>query len=88
MFSAVCAAYGERKPIILSETAAIDHGAGSKAAWIRKLAGWVEDTPVVGAVVWFDTDVQQDSPHDFRPDTDARALAAYRAMARGSRFAG
>ena len=88
LFSAVCAAYGERKPIILSETAAIDHGAGSKARWIRKLATWVADTPAVGAVVWFDTDVQDDSPHNFRPDTDGRALAAYRTMARGSRFGG
>jgi hypothetical protein len=88
LFGAVTGAYGERKPIILSETAAIDHGAGSKAAWIRKLAGWVEDTPAVGAVVWFDTDIQDDSPHNFRPDTDDQALAAYRTMARGSRFGG
>jgi hypothetical protein len=88
LFSAVCAAYGERKPIILSETAAVDHGRGSKAAWIKKLSSWVEDTPAVGAVVWFDTDTQDDSPHNFRPDTDSAALAAYRAMARRSRFAG
>jgi hypothetical protein len=88
LFSAVCGAYGDRKPIILSETAAVDHGSGSKAAWIRKLTTWVEDTPAVGAVVWFDTDTQDDSPHNFRPDTDAKALAAYRAMARSSRFGG
>jgi hypothetical protein len=88
LFRAVVSAYGERKPIILSETAAIDHGAGSKAAWIGKLASWVEDTPAVGAVVWFDTDIQHDSPHNFRLDTDRAALAAYRAMARRSRFSG
>jgi len=88
LFSAVVAAYGERKPIILSETAAVDHGRGSKAAWIKKLSSWVEDTPAVGAVVWFDTDTQDDSPHNFRPDTDSAALAAYRAMARRSRFGG
>jgi hypothetical protein len=87
LFSAVTAAYGDRKPIILSETAAVGRG-GSKAAWIRKLAGWVEDTPAVGAVVWFDTDTQEDSSHNFRPDTDRAALAAYRAMARSSRFGG
>ncbi|GAA3919792.1 hypothetical protein [Actinoplanes auranticolor] len=66
----------------------MDHGRGSKAAWIRQLASWVEDTPAVGAVVWFDTDIQAGSPHNFRPDTDSAALAAYRAMARRSRFAG
>jgi hypothetical protein len=88
LFKAVSAAYGRRKPIILSETAAVDHGSGSKAAWIRKLTSWVEDTPAVGAVVWFDTDTQDDSPHDFRPDTDRAALAAYRAMARSTRFGG
>lgn len=49
---------------------------------------WVEDTPAVGAVVWFDTDTQQDSPHNFRPDADSAAPAAYRAMARRSRFGG
>jgi len=88
LFGAVSAAYGNRKPIILSETAAVDHGRGSKAAWIAKLASWVEDTPAVGAVVWFDTDTQDDSVHNFRPDTDSAALAAYRAMARRSRFGG
>lgn len=87
LFSAVVAAYGGRKPIILSETAAVEQG-GSKAAWIRKLASWVADTPAVGAVVWFDTDTQEDSEHNFRPDTDRAALAAYRAMARSSRFSG
>src|SRR5690349_8078088 len=44
LFGAVVTAYGDRKPIILSETAAVGVS-GSKAAWIRKLATWVEDTP-------------------------------------------
>lgn len=88
MFSAICAAYGERKPIVLSETAAVDYGGLSKAAWIRKLAAWVKATPAVGAVVWFDTDVQAGTEHNFRPDTDGKALAAYRAMVRTARFAG
>ncbi|MEU7905599.1 glycosyl hydrolase [Actinoplanes sp. NPDC049118] len=88
LFTAVCAAYGKRKPIILSETAAVDAGGISKAAWIAKLSSWVEDTPAVGAVVWFDTDTQEDSAHNFRFDTDRKALAAYRAMARSDRFSG
>jgi hypothetical protein len=39
-------------------------------------------------VVWFDTDTQKGTSHNFRPDTDAEALAAYRAMARKARFCG
>lgn len=86
LFTAVCRAYGERKPIILSETAAVDLGSGSKARWIKKLSSWVAATPAVGAVVWFDTDIQQGSPHNFRFDTDSAALAAYKAMANSARF--
>ncbi|WP_203780899.1 glycoside hydrolase family 26 protein [Paractinoplanes rishiriensis] len=85
LFSAVVKAYGERKPVILSETAAV--GAG-KAGWIRKLQNWVSATPAVGAVVWFDTDIQEGSPHNFRFDTDQAALSAYKTMARSARFAG
>jgi hypothetical protein len=86
LFTAVCDAYGKKKPIILSETAAVDSGAGSKAKWIKKLSAWVADTPAVGAVVWFDTDIQEGSPHNFRIDTESSALAAYRAMANSTRF--
>jgi hypothetical protein len=88
LFSAVVDAYGSRKPIILSETAAVDLGAHTKARWIKKLATWAGRTPSLGAVVWFDTDTQDGTDHDFRPDTDAEALAAYRAMVRGDRFSG
>ncbi|MDI6104416.1 glycosyl hydrolase [Actinoplanes sp. NEAU-A12] len=84
LFNPVTKLYGGRKPIILSETAAVR----DKAKWIRQLQSWVEDTPAVGAVVWFDTDIQEGTDNNFRFDTDAAALAAYRTMARGSRFAG
>ena len=88
LFSAVRRTYGNRKPLILSETAAVDLGPGSKATWIRKLSAWVKATPEVGAVVWFDTDTQDGTDHNFRPDTDAAALAAYRAMVTSARFSG
>jgi hypothetical protein len=39
-------------------------------------------------VVWFDTDVQDGSPHNFRPDTDPETLAAYKAMVNSPRFSG
>jgi hypothetical protein len=88
LFSAIVTAYGKRKPIILSETAAVDLGAHTKARWIRKLAAWAAKAPSLGAVVWFDTDTQDGTDHNFRPDTDTEALAAYRAMVRGDRFSG
>ncbi|MEU8656177.1 glycoside hydrolase family 26 protein [Actinoplanes philippinensis] len=84
LFGPVTRRYGARKPIILSETAAVS----GKAGYIRKLHTWVEDNPAVGAVVWFDTDIQEGTDHDFRFDTDPSALAAYRAMARDPHFNG
>lgn len=84
----VVSAYGKRRPVILTETAAIEHGGRSKAAWIEALAGYVRRTPAVGAVVWFDTDVQEGSRYNFRFDSNAGSLAAYRAMVRSARFAG
>ena len=84
LFDPVTKLYGDRKPIILSETAAVR----DKARWIARLQSWVEDTPAVGAVVWFDTDIQEGTDNDFRFDTDPAALAAYRTMARAARFAG
>ncbi|MET0426017.1 MAG: glycosyl hydrolase [Actinoplanes sp.] len=88
LFNTVVKAYGKKKPIVLSETAAIDHGSGSKAAWIKKLSAYVKATPSIGAVVWFDTDIQDGSPHNFRLDSDSAALAAYKSMVQHSRFAG
>jgi hypothetical protein len=84
LFDDITKAYGDRKPIILSETAAVQ----DRAAFIKALSSWVRASPAVGAVVWFDTDVQHDSEHNFRFDTDAAALAAYRAMANSDRFSG
>jgi beta-mannanase len=88
LFRNVVSAYGKRKPIIVTETAAIEHGGRSKADWITALSGYVRKTPAIGAVVWFDTDVQHDSDHNFRFDSTAEGLAAYRAMARSARFSG
>ncbi|MEU4620167.1 glycosyl hydrolase [Actinoplanes sp. NPDC023801] len=84
LFHPVTAMYGSRKPIILSETAAVR----DRTRYIKRLRSWVEDTPQVGAVVWFDTDIQEGTDHNFRFDTDDASLAAYRAMARSPRFAG
>jgi len=88
LFSPIVKAYGKRKPIILAETAAVSHGPHTKARWIKKLSAYVVKTPSIGAVVWFDTDTQKGAAHNFRPDSSAETLAAYRKMARKSRFSG
>jgi hypothetical protein len=88
LFTPIVQAYGKHKPIMLAETAAVSHGAHTKAAWIKKLSAYVAATPSIGAVVWFDTDTQKGVKHNFRPDTDAETLAAYRAMVRTKRFSG
>jgi hypothetical protein len=88
LFRRICAEYGARKPIMLTETAAIDHGGNSKADWIRDFSAYVRATPSIGGVVWFDTDVQPGTDENFRIDTNGAALAAYRAMARSARFSG
>jgi hypothetical protein len=82
----IVSVYGKRKPVMLTETAAIEHGGRSKAEWIEAMSAYVRRTPAVSALVWFDTDVQHDSDHNFRFDSTEASLAAYRKMARSSRF--
>ena len=88
MFRGICAEYGARKPIMLTETAAIEHGGRSKADWITQLGAYVAATPSIGGVVWFDTDVHPGTSENFRIDSSSETLAAYRAMARSTRFSG
>jgi hypothetical protein len=88
LLSPIVSAYGATKPIILSETAAIDHGGTTKASWTNDLSAYVKETPEIGALVWFDTNTQSDSDNDFRIDSSSSELAAFRSMARSSRFGG
>ena len=86
LFTPVVSAYGGRKPIIVSETAAIDHGGDSKAAFTTALSAYVRKTPEIGGLVWFDTNNQSGSSHDFTVDSSASSLAAFKTMARSPRF--
>ncbi|GGK80828.1 hypothetical protein GCM10012284_13480 [Mangrovihabitans endophyticus] len=86
LFDPVVNTYGDDKPIIITETAGIDFGGDSKARWIDDLSGYVRRTSPIEAVVWFDTDTHNDT--NFRIDSTAGALAAYRKMARNARFQG
>jgi hypothetical protein len=86
LFSPIVSAYGGSKPLIISETAAIDQGGDSKASWTKDLSAYVRTTPEIGALVWFDTNTQSDSEYDFRIDSSSSELAAFRAMARNPHF--
>jgi glycosyl hydrolase family 26 len=88
LFHRICEVYGDRKPIMATETASIDHGGSTKADWIKAFSAYVAATPAIGGVVWFDTDTQGGTDVNFRPDTTKASLAAYRAMARSPHFAG
>jgi hypothetical protein len=81
-------AYGSRKPVFITEIAAADFGGVTKGDFIRKFSAYVAARPAIGAVAWFDTDTHKDAPYNWRVDANADSLAAYRAMARSTRFAG
>jgi glycosyl hydrolase family 26 len=80
--------YASRKPMMISECGAVDRGGTTKADWITAFAAYVTTRPNIAAVVWFDTDTHPTYEEKWRIDTDARSIAAYRAMARSPRFAG
>ena len=66
-----------QKPIIIEETASTELG-GSKADWIDQLASTVPaQFPAVRAVVWF----QRNKETDWRVNSSAGALAAFKALA-------
>jgi beta-mannanase len=88
LFGGIYAEFAARKPIIVAEVGAVDRGPGTKADWITRFAAWVKAHPAVGAVVWFDTDTHPQSPQRWRIDTDAEALAAFKAMAVEATFGG
>jgi hypothetical protein len=73
------------KPVILAETASSESG-GSKAAWIRDgfLTAIPQQMPKVYAVVWFNR-VQED---DWRVNSSASSLDAYRAVVASSLYGG
>jgi hypothetical protein len=75
-----------RKPLLIAETSSGEAG-GDKAAWIRQsfLQTIPARLPNVRAVVWW----QHDDPEaDWRVNSSAPALAAFRGVAASPRYAG
>jgi hypothetical protein len=74
--------FAARKPIMIAETASAEVG-GSKARWIHDAAQAISrDLPAVKALVWFDVDKET----DWRVDSSAPALAAFRELAQDPYF--
>jgi hypothetical protein len=86
MFQPIYQAYAAGKPLMITEVGAVDRGGTTKADWISLFAAWCKRNPAVGAVTWFDTDTHPGYHERWRIDTNANALAAYRAMARDPHF--
>ena len=77
IFDPVYRAFARRKPIMISEVSSAEAG-GSKAAWIASAARTLKMRfPAVRAVVWFNIDKEA----DWRVDSSASALHAFRALA-------
>jgi hypothetical protein len=88
LFDPVYRKYSNRKPIMITEVGAKDHGGTSKEDWIKDFSAYVEQRPAIGGVVWFDTDTHDAYTEDWRFDTRPESAAAFTAMARSPRFAG
>ncbi|WIM99172.1 glycosyl hydrolase [Actinoplanes oblitus] len=86
LYDPIYRAYAKRKPIILSEIGAVDHGGSTKADWIAEFSRYMRTRPKIGAVVWFDTDTHPGYAERWRIDTDSASLAAFKAMGRTPRF--
>lgn len=86
LFGQMYADYTTRKPLMIAEVGSVDRGGRTKADWITLMAGWVEQNPGVGAVVWFDTDTHPGYDEKWRIDSDPESLAAFRAMAKDRHF--
>jgi hypothetical protein len=84
LFADVYRDYVATKPIMIAETASAEQG-GSKASWITSTATALKKQfPGIAALVWFDVNKEA----DWRPDSSAPSLKAFRQMAKDSYFGG
>jgi len=68
---------GKKKPILIGEMSSSETG-GDKAAWITAMIPTLKASyPLIKGVVWFDVDKER----DWRINSSASTLAAFKAMA-------
>jgi hypothetical protein len=87
VFGPTLAIFGDRKPVMIAETATDRRGDPTgAAAWIAAArASIVHRFPTVRAVVWFDADKRG---HRWRVDADDAPARAFRVLARDPAFGG
>jgi hypothetical protein len=88
LFGFINKTYGPRKPIMIGETGALEKGGSVKADWINELAAWIKEHPPIAALVWFDTDDDHGDGKNWRIDSSAASLAAYKKLADDPYFQG
>lgn len=85
MYAPFVADYGDRKPIMVAETASVERG-GSKATWITNARAWVKSQPSVDAFIWFHRGANSSEAYDWRVNTSSSALSAFRGLAHDAHF--
>jgi hypothetical protein len=78
--------YSSHKSIMISEVGVAETGGTTRPDWIHALQAWIIAHPLVGALVWFDTDTYKGT--NWRLDTTTAAINAYRDLATDPHFAG
>ena len=83
MIAPIYRLYGDRKPIMVGETASTEAG-GNKGQWIREAENAIKNRfPAVAALVWFN-EVKET---DWRVNSSSQALAGFQALAHDPYFA-
>jgi beta-mannanase len=80
--------YAGRKPLMIAESGVLDRGGTTKPDWIDALDAWVRAHPAIAAVVWYDTDHSPGTTENFRLDSTAGSLEAFKRLASDPYFSG
>ncbi len=64
------------KPILIAEFGATERDPGDRAAWVQGIPSWVNASPNIRAVVYFDYDKRSEQPWDWRLRTEPDAWQA------------
>jgi hypothetical protein len=86
LFGRTYRTYASRKPVMISEVGVSESGGTTRPDWIRALRVWIVAHPGIDALVWFDTDTYKGT--NWRLDTTAAAMAAFKELADDPHFAG
>jgi hypothetical protein len=87
VFGPVYSDYAGRKPIMIAETNSAEAG-GDKATWIDDAVVWIKGHPGIAALIWYDVKASYAGSRDWRIDSSAPALAAFKRLSSDPYFGG